>query len=854
MRRRPWSYLGYAVIVVVILAVAAAVYVVSSVRQSFPQTSGEIVVPGLRGSVEVLRDGAGIPQVYADDANDLFFAQGYVHAQDRFFEMDFRRHVTAGRLSELFGEDALETDMVVRTLGWRRIAERELARLEPATLRYLQAYADGVNAYIAGKSASDLSFEYAVLSVSGPDYTPARWTPADSVAWLKAMAWDLSSNLFDEIDRVLATQTLSAAEIEQLYPRYPYARNAPILTQGRVVDGTFRQSERRLLFRPPPALSSPSAGRGSLDGVRAVLAGLPALLGTGDGIGSNSWVVSSQRSATGRPILANDPHLSPSMPGIWYQMGLHCREVSRQCPFDVSGFTFSGMPGVIIGHNHSIAWGLTTMYADVADLYLERVDTAAGTYLYDGETRPLRTREETILVAGRDDPVTITVRATRHGPLLSDVFEPVGDTGRQAARVMTGSSSDGEPYAVALRWTALQPGGTMDAVIGIDRARTWTQFREAVRSFAVPSQNLVYADVRGHIGYQAPGQIPIRAAGDGRWPVPGWTSRYAWTGYVPFEALPSVLDPDAGYIVTANQAITAPGYPYRLTSDSAYGYRSQRIIDMLTSQPRHDIADMTAMQLDTYNPNAAALVPYLLAIELPTPYYRAGQRLLRDWDLRQPADSGPAAYFNAVWRDLLRLTFHDQLPEEVWPTGDERWFEVIRRLLAQPDSVWWDDVTSTEVRETRDDVLLAALEQGRDHMTELQARDPEKWSWGHLHRLELVNPALGKSEIGAVRTLFNRGSYQVGGGGGLVDATAWDAAEGFAVTALPAMRMVVSMADLDDSRWVQLTGQSGHAYHANYVDQTQLWVDGETLGWPFGRAAVEATTEDRLLLVPEAAG
>ncbi|MDQ3165746.1 MAG: penicillin acylase family protein [Actinomycetota bacterium] len=849
--RRPWSFVVYAAVLLLIVSAAVAAFVVASVRQSFPQTSGEITVAGLQGPVEVLRDEAGIPQVYADTAHDLFFAQGYVQAQDRFFEMDFRRHLTSGRLSELFGSDALETDMVVRTLGWRRVAERELAILDPDTRRFLQAYANGVNAYIEGKSGADLSFEYAVLAITGPDYAPEPWTPADSVAWLKAMAWDLRSNMSDEVDRVLATANLMTAEVEQLYPRYPYSRNAPIVTQGRVVGGIFRADERTQLLRPPPLLTRQTQRvRHSLDGIAEVLADLPTLLGTREGIGSNSWAVSGRRSATGEPILANDPHLAPSMPGIWYQMGLHCRELSRACPFDVSGFTFAGMPGVIIGHNQRIAWGLTTMYADVTDLYLERVDEERGTYLYDGEQLPLRTREESFEVAGLDGRVTITIRSTRHGPLLSDVVEEAGDTGRQAAQPPLTPEPGAEPYAVSLRWTALTPGRTMDAVIGINKATSWTRFREATRSFAVPSQNLVYADVAGHIGYQAPGQIPIRTGYDGRWPVPGWDSRYDWKGYIPFEALPSVLDPDSGYVVTANQPVIGPDYRYPLTSDTSYGYRSQRLINLLRSQATHDVADMAEMQLDTWNANAAALTPFLLDIDLPTNYYRQGQRVLRDWDYTQPAESGSAAYFNAVWTQVLALTFQDQLPEAAWPDGDDRWFAVVSGLLSVPDSMWWDDVGTDDVRETRDDVLLAALKRGRDDMTRLLARDTDEWAWGHLHRLSLDNLTLGQSGVGLVRGAFNRGPYEVGGGGGTVDATSWVATDGFEVTAVPAMRMVVSMADLDASRWIQVTGASGHAYSAHYTDQTQLWVDGETLAWPFSRGAVEGAMQDRLVLLP----
>ena len=849
MRR---SYLLYIAIVVVVLAVSASVFAVVTVRRSFPQVDGQVNVVGLRDQVEVIRDSNGIPQIYADNPTDLFYTQGYVQAQDRFFEMDFRRHLTAGRLSELVGADAIETDKFVRTLGWRDVARRELEQLSPSTRRYLEAYSDGVNAYIEDKSAGELSLEYTVLSVTGPDYVPEPWTPVDSVAWLKAMAWDLRSNMDDEIDRVLATQDLSAAQVEELYPSYPYKRHDPIVTKGGIRKGRFQSGSDASLSRaaPPPQLSADTIS--VLRGIRDAARNLPDVLSSDSlkGLGSNSWVVSGDHTKSGSPLLVNDPHLAPSMPGVWYQMGLHCNEVTMSCPFDVSGFTFAGMPGVIIGHNDRIAWGLTTMYSDVTDLYLEDVNDNAGTYRYRQREVPLRTHKEEIRVAGRDEPVTITVRSTRHGPLISDVDDDAADAGSTAAAATVGAETDATSYAVALRWTALQPGRTMDAIFGINQATNWRQFHRAAMHLDVPSQNLVYADVDGHIGYQAPGRIPIRRLGDGRWPVPGWDPRYEWVRDIPYRQLPSVLDPKQGYIVTANQAVIGRKYPYRLTSDSAYGYRSQRIIDLLKGKDQLTVDSMADLQKDTYNANAALLVPYLLDIKLPGGYYRSGQKLLQDWDFTQPADSGAAAYFNVVWRDLLALTFHDQLPESVWPDGGERWWEVVSKIIDDPNSSWWDDVTTDDIVETRYDILRQALLDARDDMTMYQARDASQWTWGHIHKLKLENPTLGASGVGMVESMFNRGPYEVGGGSGSVDATSWDAAKGFEVTSAPSMRMVVDLSNFDQSRWIQLSGESGHAYQGNYADQTSMWVDGDMLPWAYTRDAVDATNDHELVLTP----
>jgi len=841
-------------IVLAVVLVAVAVLAVVTVRKPFPDREGTVQLAGLDADVTVLRDDHGIPQVYADTAEDLFLAQGYVHAQDRFFEMDFRRHVTAGRLAELVGDAALDTDKFVRTMGWRRVAEQELTRVSPATRRYLDAYARGVNAYVGDREASALALEYSVLSLSGPEYEPEPWTAADSLAWLKAMAWDLRSNMSDEIDRVLATEKLTRAQVDTLYPGFPFRRHDPIVTQGAVASGAFDQSagQRRnadtdraddVPEAVPPADDETDAAAlkgllGSMQGVGQVAKGLPTLLGFGDGIGSNAWAISGERSATGKPILANDPHLAPSAPGIWHQMGLHCRTVNDECPFDVSGFTFSGMPGVVIGHNADLAWGMTTMYPDVTDLYVEQIQ--GDRYLYDGRWLPLVTREETFKVAGGETQ-TITVRETQRGPVVSDVDDTLAEVGQRAGA--------GSAYGVSLQWTALTPGRTMDAVFGIDKARDWASFRKAARLFAVPSQNLVYADTEGNIGYQAPGQVPIRKRGDGTWPAPGWDPSYGWKGFIPYEELPSVLNPAEGYVVTANQQVIGRQYPYLIGTAQAAGYRSQRIIDLLQASSKLSVADMTAMQNDTYNGQAKTLLPHLLEIDLGSGYYADGQDLLRAWDdQKQDRDSAAAAYFAAVWRNLLARTFHDDLPQDVWPGGGERWFEVVRRLLNSPDSDWWDDRTTKTVRENRDDVLRTAMRDARDEMTRRQSLDPDRWSWGNVHTLTLENQTLGTSGIAVVEKLFNRGPYEVGGGSGIVDATGWDAAQGYEVIAVPSMRMVVDLDDLDKSRWINLTGVSGHAFHRNYTDQTELWAEGRTLPWRFSAKAVKGSTRDTLRL------
>jgi penicillin amidase len=853
---RAFRWTTYLVVVLVLVVLAGLVTGVVLVRKPFPQVDGEVRLPGLDAEVTVLRDAHGIPQLYGDTTDDLMRAQGYVHAQERFYEMDVRRHATAGRLAEMFGEAALESDRFVRTMSWREVAEQELAMIKPETRGALERYAEGVNAYLEDRDPSDIAVQYTVLNAGGLGYRPEPWTAVDSLAWLKAMAWDLRGNMDEEIDRALAMASVGPDRTADLFPGYDYAAHQPIVSQGAVVDGVFepeatdddtREPKRPAWFADAPQVAS------ALGRLRSGVEALPEFLGRGDGIGSNAWVVDGEHSATGAPILANDPHLGVGMPGIWMQMGLHCRTVSEACPLDVAGFTFSGVPGVIIGHNADIAWGLTNLGPDVTDLYVERV--RGDEWFRDGAWRPLAARKETIEVRGQADE-TLTIRSTSHGPLLSDVSEDLADVADQAPVDRADADpDDGTDYELALQWTALQPGLTADAIYDVNIATDWDEFRAAVSSFDVPAQNIIYADREGHIGYQAPGRIPIRKSGnDGLMPAAGWLPENDWTGdFVPFEGLPRVLDPDEGFVVTANQAVIGPDYPYFLTDDWDKGYRSERIRDLLASEETWSVDATAKLQLDSRHPLAAVLTPYLLDLDIRRDYYRAGQDLLRGWDFDQGADSAAAAYFNVVWRNLLEATFRDELPEDLWPDGSDRWVAAVTQLLGDPRNGWWDDLGTDDSVEDRDEILRRVLLDARDEMTALQALDPDEWSWGFLHRLELQEPTLGDSGIGPVEWLVNRGGWEVGGGAAAVDASSWDASDEdrpYVVTSSPSMRMVVSLADLDDSRWINLTGVSGHPFHENYTDQTDLWASGDTLPWPFSADAVIDAREHTLKLVP----
>ncbi|MGW6213694.1 penicillin acylase family protein [Streptomyces sp. NPDC055109] len=891
-------------LIVLVLAIIGGIafgayWSVSTVRASFPQTKGSIKLDGLSGPVNVKRDGNGIPQVYASSDEDLFMAQGFVQAQDRFYEMDVRRHMTSGRLSEMFGKGQVKNDEFLRTLGWNRVAQKEYdTKLSASTKKYLQAYAKGVNAYLKGKDGKDISLEYAALGFSN-DYTPQQWTPVDSVAWLKAMAWDLRGNMQDEIDRSLMTSRLGPKQIADLYPEYPYSRNKAIVQEGAYdsVTGTYARTGTASGASSTAGTGltgnteAPAGFQSQLSGLYDVLDKVPTAVGVnGNGIGSNSWVVSGSHTITGKPLLANDPHLSASLPSVWYQMGLHCTALSAKCQYEVAGYTFAGMPGVVIGHNQDIAWGMTNSGVDVTDLYLEKI-TGEG-YEYDGKVRPFSTRKETIKVAGGASK-TIVVRSTEDGmPLLSDRDDELVKVGKKAT-VDAGAPDRGDGYAIALRWTALDPGNSMDAVFEMDKASDWTEFRKASTSFDVPSQNLVYADTEGNIGYQLPGRIPTRAEGDdGSLPSPGWESKYRWTGYIKQSALPYEYNPKRGYIVTANQAVVDKDkYPYTLTTDWGYGTRSQRINDLIESKinggGKISTDDMRQMQLDNSSEIAKLIVPKLLKIDVADPDVRQAQKLLEGWDYTQDSDSAAAAYFNATWRNILKLAFGNKLPKELrvkgqclnvdrvdttgpadadqkvrecgerdadqaQPDGGDRWFEVVRKIINDEKNDWWQlpKTRTQKATDTRDELFGRALRDARWELTAKLGKDIDTWSWGRLHRLFLKNQTLGTEGPRFLQYMLNRGPWKLGGGEATVNATGWNAAGGYGVVWVPSMRMVVNLGDLDKSKWINLSGASGHAYSAHYTDQTDLWAKGELLPWAFSDKAVDKRTSDTLVLEP----
>jgi penicillin amidase len=806
------AIIGVLILLVAILAAGGGYFVI---RRSFPTINGTIKVTGLQSQVEVYRDSWGVPHVYASSPHDLFFAQGYVHAQDRFWQMEFWRRIGSGRLSEILGESALANDRFIRTLGWHRTAAQELEQLDDEMRAVLEAYAEGVNAYISTHRGR-LGLEFTILGLTGVKFDPEPWTPLNTITWAKVMAWDLGGNMETELLRAQVAARLGASAVSEVVS--PYPDDYPVIVPNPLTGATLESLPEAAFDLHP--------------------------LGTGEGIGSNNWAVAGSRTETGMPLLANDMHLGIQMPSIWYEIGLHCEPVGPDCPLNVTGFSFAGVPGVIVGHNDHIAWGVTNLGPDVQDLFIERINPQnPNQYEYQGEWLDMEVVREEIRVAGEEEPVVVNARLTRHGPIINDV---------------AGGTEDEWFFGwqpLALSWTALQPSTLLQSVLLLDQASNWEDFREALSYWDVPSQNFVYADVEGNIGYQAPGRIPIRASGNGSMPAPGWTGEYEWVDTIPFDDLPRAFNPEEGYVVTANNAVVGTDFPYFLGMDWAPGYRARRIVELIEADASLSSADMQAIQGNSSPVYTQEVLPYLITLSSDKPRLAEALNLLRDWDGRAVRDSAGAALFEAFRLHLIDLTFGDELGEQLLSRARNTAGIALVGLL--PDeaasltgaSPWFDDVTTPPV-ETRDEILLQALEEAVEELTETLGRNMNRWRWGDLHTATFENQSLGQCGIGLVEALFNRGPVPVDGSTVAVNATGYSPNDPYTVRALPSQRQVVDLADFTRSLSIHTTGQSGHPYHPHYGDMIDPWRNIEYHPMLWQRANVEADAEGVLVLEP----
>ncbi len=833
-------------ILILVLAIVLCGLTTYTLRKSFPQESGIIAIQELESEVKVQRDEWGIPQIYAESSHDLFLAQGYIQAQDRFWQMDFWRHIGTGRLSEMFGKSQLDKDRFLRTMGWTKLAQQEFKTLDADTKANLQSYAEGVNAYLTNHQGSALSLEYAVLKLLNRQYRPEPWQPIHSILWGKVMAYDLSTNLGDEIERSILLNTFPKERLEELFP--PYPPDFPTISSEFQLAGKISQKTQEDID-----LSAIQEITPSLTSIASNVTEIEEILGaTGMGVGSNSWAIRGDRTATGKPMIADDPHLSVQMPSIWYELGLHCNQkklitksITKNCPYNVTGFSFAGVPGIIVGHNNRIAWGVTNVMSDTMDLYVEKINPEnPNQYEVNGQWVDMQLVKEEIQVAS-DEPVNQIIRYTNHGPILSDVLPSL--------EKFSESSSVKVPqnYAVSLRWTALEPSTVIAAIQEINRAQNWQEFRAAASRFDIAAQNLIYADIDGNIGYQMPGKTPIRNQGDGRYPVPGWDNQHEWKGYIDFDKLPHSFNPARGYIITANNAVVDESYPYVITKDWVHGYRAKRIEEIIThtNQP-FTLKDMELIQGDNLDLNARDLIPVLQSMNFDDPRIENARQLLLNWDFKLQIESSASALFETFWKKMLTVTFNDELPQDYYADGSDRWYAVVKNLIEKPNNLWWDNRNTPEI-ENRDEIFKIALFEAVDELENTLGKNPEKWTWGKLHQINFRNVTLGKSGVPVIERLFNRGTYQVAGDGETINANRWKANQSsFEVTHIPSLRMIIDLGKFDNSQAIHSTGQSGHAFHRHYTDMIEPWRNIQYHSMLWDDEKISEKTESTLLLIP----
>ncbi|MCI0710407.1 MAG: penicillin acylase family protein [Chloroflexi bacterium] len=746
-----------------------------------PETSGAMAISGLQDNVTVYRDEWGIPQIYANSVEDLFFAQGYTHAQDRWWQMEVTRRMGRGELSQITGEnDEIQRfDLIVITLGWQEQAERQWQRIDPATRRIVNAYTAGINAYISERGSEELAMEYSLLALSGEvgnlfallgqDVTVQEWGAVDSLLWGQIFNWQLSGNIWQEI--------------------------------SQIPDGH-------------PLLSDLSIDLFKLVGLETNL--------QGTGI-----VVHGSETTTGKSILVNDLQGSPAIPSQWFEMGLHCRELSLECSFDVSGFSVPGMPGILVGHNDRIAWGISSLNADTQDLYRLRLNPNNPTqYQWEGKWRDM-TQRIAVIKINEETSYAYPVYLTHLGPVLTDL-EATADNLRTAFVLKTVSSEE--------NW--------LSHTLKLNSAQNWREFREILSTWPEPALQFFYADVNGNIGYQVAGTFPLRtAAHNANQPAPGWTSESEWQGTVPFEVLPSRRNPPGKLIFRAGDSLGGYGdylqeviarlgsdLQISLSASDSQSYRNERLEYLLETRDEYSLDSLARVQADVYNSLAAEVLPYIFETDFEDADLIDAIQWLGQWSLENTADSPQAAWFEVFWAEVMRET--NSSPDD------------LLALLDDPGNVIWDDEETPFTDETRDDVLRQALIRSYNVLLVNLDEDRERWQWGDLHRVHFVSRVIGNDGVlplsDVTSTPINRGFHSLDGCSVCLNATRYDFdSEGDgSVSVIASYRIIMDLSDFENSRAMYAIGQSGHPASENYDDMIVPWLTVDYHNMTWGQAII----------------
>ncbi len=800
------------VLILVLLAAGGAAYAYFVALTALPQLDGYVRLKDLSAAVKVTRDGHGVPAIEAANLEDLFLAQGYVTAQDRLWQMDVMRRFASGELSEILGEDTLEIDREQRILGLRAAARKSLQMASPRDRSYFEAYARGVNAFIR-KQGSRLPIEFRILK-----YQPKPWQPEDSIVIANQMVKDLNYYTFgDTLDREKILAKLGPELTADLYVNRSWHDRPPTVMREDLNEQE-NQGDSDDEDEDDDSGPDTSVTQQRHSGMEIWAQHAPEAVN-----GSNDWVVSGAHTVTGKPLLSNDMHLGHQMPNLWYEAHLKSSDLSEK--MDVAGVTLPGMPYVIVGHNQRIAWGFTNVGPTVTDAFIENFNAQGAYQTPQGWQQPEH-RTEVIHVKGQPD-VTVEVKITRHGPVITDLLP-------------------GETRQVALRWTLYD--GLRMPFFDVDTAQNWEEFRKAFSQLDAPGQNVIYADVDGNIGYQTTGHVPIRA-GNGSLPVSGADDAHEWTGYIPFDKLPSIYNPPSGVIATANGRITPDGYPNSISTEWEAPWRTERIYHILESGRKFAATDMLALENDIHSENDLfAAERFVYAVDhasKPSPRANHAAELMRNWDGRMLGSLPQPTIAVRSAEELTRLLLEPRLgsapenPKE--QEGPLSW----KTYQWQMETVWLQNVMLHQPKRwlpekypNYDELLTAAVEAAVNRPDAPQ--DLASWHWGSVNAVEIDHPVLGK--IPLIRRWAAPGVKEQSGSGYTVKAVTRHHG--------PSERFTANLADLDQSTLNTVTGQGGNFLSPYYMDQWKAWYEGSTFTLPFTSQAVETTGAHRLVLEP----
>ncbi|HCY76142.1 MAG TPA: penicillin acylase family protein [Ignavibacteriales bacterium] len=792
MRKWKKILLGLTVTFVITFIIAGGIFY-HMLSSSLPQYTGEIKSSKIINDIEVYRDSFAVPYIIAQSDEDAAFALGYLHAQERLFTMDMIRRAGEGRLAEILGEKAIPFDKMFRTVGIKRNIEKNLNKYDPAVMKILQSYSDGINEYLKERKGN-YAIEFDVLG-----YQPEQWKPIHSLIVIKMMAWELNISWWTDLSFAELIQKLGKEKVLEILPDYP--ENAPTI----IADN----------FKYLPSINSTLA---ETDKAFRQMMGW-----TGTHIGSNNWVVNKNKSVTGKPIIANDPHLAFSAPGKWYAA------VIKSPGWNAAGVTLPGVPGVVIGKGANISWVLTNVMNDDADFYVEKIDSSKTKYFIDGQWQNLTLIKDTIKVKDAKDEVFI-IKETHRGPIISDIHP---------FKFIYNKADENIP-PISMKWSGNEFSDEMLAFYKINKAKNWNEFHDGVKYFGIPGQNFVYADSQGNIGYIMGARIPIRKSNNPTLVFDGTTSENDWKGFVPTEEIPSILNPAEDFIASANNK-ALKNFKYHISNLWEPSSRIDRIRELLTSKQKLSVSDFKKYQMDQVSPYAKTITQYILkafeGIKVKDKNLNTSLGLLNKWNFELDKYSQTPAIYSVFLKYLLKNIYYDEMGDDLF----NRFvflanvpYRSLLQILERPDSGWFDDLKTNRI-ETRDEIIRKSLADALTYLEKKFGKDLTSWQWGRMHKVTFKHAFSGNFSL--LDEYINIGPFEIGGDGTTIDNTEYPFAESIEEYSMfrhnefdnvlgPSMRFIYDFANPDEFYLILTTGQSGNVMSDNYKDQTQFWLSG----------------------------